>query len=256
MLVLADADLNAVTEGAIRGCFAGAGQVCVSIERIYVHRSVYDDFLRRFAGRAKALKLGGTLDYSAEMGCLAGERQLSRVEEHVADAVARGAVLIAGGRRLPDLGPFFYEPTIFSGVRPGMKLYAEETFGPVVAVYPFETEDEAIEQANATPYGLSASIWSRSPRRALRLAGRIQAGSVNVNEAYSSTWGSTDSPIGGWKQSGLHTRHGAEGLLKYTVPQTIAQQRWWQLGAGRDAAFYARLMTFLVRWMKRIRVLG
>jgi acyl-CoA reductase-like NAD-dependent aldehyde dehydrogenase len=256
MLVLADANLGAAVEGAIRGCFAGAGQVCVSIERIYVHRSIYDDFLARFAARAKALKLGSSLDYSAEMGSLASERQLATVEEHVADALSQGAALVAGGRRRPELGPFFYEPTILTGVRAGMKVYADETFGPVVAVYPFETEDEAVGLANATPYGLSASVWSRSPRRALRLARRIQAGSVNVNEAYSSTWGSTDSPIGGWKQSGLRARHGAEGLLKYTVPQTIAAQRWWQLGAGRDAAFYARLMTFLLRWMKRIRVLG
>jgi acyl-CoA reductase-like NAD-dependent aldehyde dehydrogenase len=225
MLVLADARLDAAVEGAIRGCFAGAGQVCVSIERIYVHRSVFDDFLARFAVRAKGLKLGSALDYSADMGSLASDRQLARVEEHVADALAQGATLVAGGRRRPELGPLFYEPTILTGVLPRMKLYAEETFGPVVAVYPFETEDQAVALANASPYGLSAAIWSRSPRRALRLARRIQAGSVNINEAYSSTWGSTDSPIGGWKQSGLRPRHGVEGLLKYTIPQTIAAQR-------------------------------
>jgi acyl-CoA reductase-like NAD-dependent aldehyde dehydrogenase len=252
MLVLDDADIDDAAAGAIRGCFAGAGQVCVSIERIYVHHSVYEGFLARFAARAKALKLASALDYSADMGSLTSELQLARVEEHVADALAQGATLVAGGHRRPELGHFFYEPTIFTGVRPGMKLYAEETFGPVVAVYPFEKEDQAIELANDTPYGLSASVWSRSPRHALRLARRIRAGSVNVNEAYSSTWGSTDSPIGGMKQSGLHPRHGAEGLLKYTVTQTIAQQRWWQLGAGPDAAFYARLMTFLVRRMKRV----
>lgn len=252
MLVLADANLDAAADGAIRGCFVGAGQVCVSIERIYVHRSVFDGFLDRFAARAKALKISAALDYSADMGSLASERQLTAVENHVSDALVKGAALVAGGRRRPEIGPYFYEATIFTGIRPGMKLYAEETFGPVVAVYPFETEDEAVALANATPYGLSASIWSRSPGRALRLARRIQAGSVNVNEAYSSAWGSTDSPIGGMKQSGLYPRHGAEGLLKYTVSQTVAQQRWWQLGAGRDAAFYARLMTFLVRCMKHI----
>jgi succinate-semialdehyde dehydrogenase / glutarate-semialdehyde dehydrogenase len=256
LLVLADADLDAATEGAIRGCFVGAGQVCVSIERIYVHRSVYDAFLARFAARAKALWLGAALDYSADMGSLGSERQLRTVEDHVADALAHGATLVSGGRRRPELGPYFYEPTILTGVRPGMKLYADETFGPVVSVYPFETEDEAVALANATPYGLSASVWSRSPGRALRLAQRIQAGSVNVNEAYSSTWGSTDSPIGGMKQSGLRPRHGAEGILKYTVTQTVAAQRWWPLGAPADAAFYARLMTFLLRWMKRIRILG
>ena len=252
MLVLADANLDAAADGAIRGCFVGAGQVCVSIERIYVHRSVFGAFLGRFVARAKALKLGAALDYSADMGSLASERQLATVECHVTDALAKGATLVAGGRRHPDIGPYFYEATIFTGVRPGMKLYAEETFGPVVAVYPFDTDDEAVDLANATPYGLSASIWSRRPSRALRLARRIQAGSVNVNEAYSSTWGSTASPIGGWKQSGLQPRHGVEGLLKYTIPQTIAQQRWWKLGSGPDAAFYARLMTFLLRCLKRL----
>jgi acyl-CoA reductase-like NAD-dependent aldehyde dehydrogenase len=256
LLVLEDADLTAAVEGAVRGCFVGAGQVCVSIERIYAQRAIFDEFLSRFAARAKDLRLGAGLDYAAEMGSLASERQLRTVEEHVSDAVGQGATVVAGGRRRPDIGPLFYEPTILTGVRPGMKLFAEETFGPVVAVYPFDRDDEAVGMANASLYGLSASIWSRDVRRARRLARRIEAGSVNINEAYAATWGSTDSPIGGLKQSGLRPRHGAEGLLLYTAGQTVAAQRWWAIGAGRDAAFYARLMTFLLRWMKRIRVLG
>ncbi len=121
-----------------------------------------------------------------------------------------------------------------------------------MAVYPFDTEDEAVDLANGVGYGLSASIWTRHPRAAVRLARRIQAGSVNVNEAYAAAWGSVDSAIGGMKQSGLHARHGREGILKYTVTQTIAAQRWWPLAPGRDAAAYARLITRLVRMMKRI----
>ena len=252
LLVLADARLEAAVDGAIRGSFVGAGQVCVSIERIYIHRSLYDRFLARFVRRAASLKLSAALDWSGEMGSLTGERQLRTVEDHVADAVAHGAAVAAGGRRRPDLGPFFYEPTILTGVRPGMKCYAEETFGPVVAVYPFDTEDEAVALANGGSYGLSASIWSQDQGRALRLARRIQCGSVNINEAYAATWGSVDSPIGGMKQSGLHPRHGAEGILKYTAPQTIAAQRWWALAPGQDAEGYARLMTFLVRSIKGI----
>jgi acyl-CoA reductase-like NAD-dependent aldehyde dehydrogenase len=258
MLVLEDADLDSAVDGAVRGCFVGAGQVCISIERIYVHQSLFSAFVQRFAERTKALRMGAALDYSIEVGSLTSERQLHAIEEHVHDAVERGATLVAGGRCRPDLGPLFYEPAILTGVRPEMKVYAEETFGPVVAVYPFANDDEAVAMANASPYGLSASIWTRSAARGLRLARQIEAGSVNVNEAYAATWGSTDSPIGGMKQSGLHPRHGAEGLLKYTESQTVAVQRLMPIGVkhGQDAAFYARWMTRLLRIVKAIRVLG
>jgi acyl-CoA reductase-like NAD-dependent aldehyde dehydrogenase len=133
MLVLADADLGAAVDGAVRGCFAGAGQVCVSIERIYVHESLFEPFVTLFTERTKALELGAALDFSVDLGCLTSERQLRTVGEHVNDAVAKGASLIAGGRRRPDIGPLFYEPAILTDVQADMKLYAEETFGPVVA---------------------------------------------------------------------------------------------------------------------------
>ena len=161
-IVLADANVEAAIEGAIRGCFVGAGQVCISIERIYVHESIFERFLEGFGKRAQGLKLGAGFDYSVEMGSLTSTRQLARVEEHVADALAKGATLVAGGRPRPDLGPWFYEPTILTGVRPGMLLFAEETFGPVVSVYSFGDEEEAVRLANASSYGLSASIWTRS----------------------------------------------------------------------------------------------
>ncbi len=254
MIVLADADVEAAVEGAIRGCFVGAGQVCVSVERIYVHESIFAPFLEGFAKRAQGLRLGPGFDYSMEMGSLTSERQLARVEEHVADALAKGAKLAAGGRPRSDLGPWFYEPTILTGVVPVMKLFAEETFGPVVSVYSFRDEEEAIRLANASRYGLNANIWTRRSRRGVRMARRIEAGSVNINEAYAAAWGSTDAPSGGMKQSGLRPRHGAEGLLKYTQAQTIAVQRGFPLAARRDAAGYARLMTWLVRWMKRARM--
>jgi len=258
MIVLEDADLSDAVEGALRGCFAGAGQVCVSIERIYVHESLYAQFLADFAKRTQALKLGAALDYSIDMGSLTSERQLHTVEEHVRDAVEKGATLVSGGRRRPDLGPYFYEPTILGDVRPGMKVYAEETFGPVVAVYSFANEDEAVAQANDSPYGLNASIWSRNTRRALRLARRIQAGSINVNESYAAAWGSVDSPLGGWKESGLHPRHGAEGILKFTEAKTVAIQRWLPIGPahGVDPATHARWMTRLVDWLRHLPLLG
>src|SRR4029450_13446772 len=134
-------------------------------------------------------------------------------------------------QRRPDLGPYCYEPTILTGVTPEMKLYAEETFGPVVAVYKFDTVDEAVERANATPYGLNASLWTRDTGKGRRLATRIQAGTVNINEAYAATWGSIDAPMGGFKESGLGRRDGAEGILRYSDAPTIAIQRGIALAA-------------------------
>ena len=258
MIVLEDADVNAAVDGAIHGCFAGAGQVCVSIERIYVHHSIYEAFLHRFVERTRGLKLGTALDYSIDIGSLTSERQLQTVEEHVADAVAKGAQVQAGARRRPDLGPLFYEPTILTAVREDMKLFAEETFGPVVSVYPFASEGEAIEQANRTRYGLNASIWARNTKQARRLACRLQTGSVNINEMYAATWGSTAAPSGGWKESGLRPRHGAEGILKFTNSQTIAVQRLLPIGpaAWMDPAWHARWMTRLVRLLRYTRILG
>jgi acyl-CoA reductase-like NAD-dependent aldehyde dehydrogenase len=176
----------------------------------------------------------------------------------VRDALEGGATLLAGGRRRPEIGPLFYEPTILANVRPGMKAYAEETFGPVVSLYRFTTEDEAIEQANATRYGLSASIWTRDTRRGVRLARRLRTGSVNINEAYAATWGSVASPIGGMKESGLRGRHGAEGILKFTESQTIAVQRVLPVAPpwGMGAETYARWMSRLLMVIRKTRLLG
>jgi acyl-CoA reductase-like NAD-dependent aldehyde dehydrogenase len=258
MIVLADADLNAAVEAAVRGCFAGAGQVCVSIERIYVEQPVFNKFLDLFAARTRTLKLGSAFDYSMEVGSLTTAAQRDRATSHVADALSKGATLVAGGNARPDLGPLFYEPTILTGVREGMSLYAEETFGPVVAVYPVASPDEAITRANDTNFGLSASIWTRGTSKAAHFARRIRAGSVNVNEAYAATWGSVDSPIGGMKQSGLHPRHGAEGILKFTLSQTIAVQRILPIAPshGMTQDFFARWMTRLLRILRHLPGLG
>lgn len=247
MIVLEDAGLEAAVEGAVRGCFTGAGQVCVSIERIYVQEPVFSAFLRLMAERTRRLKLAATLDYSAEVGSLTTAGQLEVVEDHVADALAKGATLVTGGRCRPELGPLFYEPTVLTGVREGMKLFAEETFGPVVAVYPVTTEADAIARANASRFGLSASIWTRDAKKGARLARLIRTGSVNVNEAYAATWGSVDSPAGGMKESGLLPRHGAEGIRKFTQSQTVAIQRLMPIAPPHKMSVDA-----YVRWMSRL----
>lgn len=252
MLVLEDADLEQAVEGAARGCFVGAGQVCVSIERIYVHRSQFDRFVERFAARTRSLRLGADLAYGPEMGSLASAQQLEGVTEHVRDAVEKGATVVAGGRARPDLGPYFYEPTVLVGVRPGMTAYAEETFGPVVAVYPFDRVEDAVAEANRTAYGLSAAVFTRNLARGRAVAKRIQAGSVNVNEAYAATWGSVDAPIGGFKESGMGRRHGREGILKYTEPQTVAAQ-WGLAIAPPPFMGQERFATFISGFLRLAR---
>jgi acyl-CoA reductase-like NAD-dependent aldehyde dehydrogenase len=258
LLVLADADPRAAAEGAVRACFVGAGQVCISVERIYVHESVYQPFLELLAEKTRRLRLGAAFDYSVDCGSLTTAAQLQRVEEHIADAVAKGAEVVAGGRRRPDLGPLFFEPTILTGVREGMRVFAEETFGPLVSVWPVESESAAIARANATPFGLSASIWTRDWKKGMRIARAVRAGSVNLNEGYSAAWGSIDSPIGGMKESGLHPRHGAEGLLKYTEPQTVAAQRGMPIAPafGMSQTFFARWMTRILRFLRWTPWLG
>ena len=254
MIVLPDADVPSAVDGAVRGAFVGAGQVCVSIERLYLPDAIHDAFVEQLVARTRALRIGAAMDYSVDVGSMTSARQLAVVEEHVADALAKGATLLHGGRRRPELGPLFYEPTILAGVRPGMLAYAEETFGPVLAVYRYDDIDDAITRANDTHYGLNASVWSGSSRRAIEVARRIQCGTVNVNEAYAATWTATGSPIGGMKSSGVGRRHGEEGILKYTEAQTIAVQRLMPLAPPPflSEQAYENLMSRVVRVIGRI----
>ena len=225
MIVRGDADLGRAVDGALRGAFTNAGQLCIAIERLYVHRSLHDAFLDRFVARTAALRLGTGLDWGYDIGSLVSAAQLEKVARHVEDAVRRGATVRAGGRPRPELGPFFFEPTVLTGVTAEMELHGEETFGPVVAVRPFETDEEAIALANDSRYGLNASVWGTDRRATLAVARRLEAGTVNVNDAYIAAWGSVDAPMGGTKDSGVGRRHGSEGLLKYTESRSIAEQR-------------------------------
>ncbi|MFF9402031.1 succinic semialdehyde dehydrogenase [Streptomyces sp. NPDC014744] len=256
MLVLEDADVEKAAAGAVRACFSSAGQLCISIERLYVHESVADDFVARFAARTKAMRLGSALAYGADMGSLVSERQLETVTRHVAEAVEKGATVVAGGVARPDIGPLFHEPTILDGVEAPMAVCSEETFGPVVSLYRFRDEDEAVALANATPYGLNSSVWTRNSARGHRVAARLRTGTVNINEGYAPAYGSVQSPMGGMKDSGLGRRHGSEGILKYTEAQTVAQQRLIPLAPsfGMDDAGYAAFMTRSLKVMKAFRL--
>ncbi|MGK8556927.1 succinic semialdehyde dehydrogenase [Nocardia gipuzkoensis] len=255
LLVLADADVSRAAKIAIRACFASAGQLCESMERIYVHDSVYDRFVTEFVGHVEKLELGAGLNYDSDMGSLTFQRQLDTVTAHVGDAVAKGATVLAGGRARPDLGPYFYEPTVLAGVRPGMTVHREETFGPVVSIYRVSSDDEAIEQANDTAYGLNASVWTKDTARGRAVAARINAGSVNVNEGFIAAWGSADAPSGGLGISGTGRRHGPEGLLKYIDTQTIAVQRVLPIAPlpGMSEAMWAKTMTLYFGVMKALR---
>ena len=254
MVVLADADLDHAVDGALRGSFSNAGQLCISMEKLFLQREIHDEFLNRFVARTRDLVLGSGLDYEADLGSLISMNQLEVVESHIADAVSKGAVVLTGGKPRPEIGPYFYEPTILAGVTEAMSIWSEETFGPVVAVFPFDSVDDAIARANATRYGLNASIWTGNPARGADLAKRFQAGTVNVNEAYAAAWASIDAPMGGFKDSGIGRRHGAAGILRYVETQTVAAQRLIPIAApeGVEEESYSRMMTGALKALKKI----
>ncbi|GAB3438561.1 succinic semialdehyde dehydrogenase [Streptomonospora sediminis] len=255
-IICEDADLAWTVEGVQRACFSNAGQLCISMERLYVHDAVYDRFAERFAESVRGMELNAGFDYSADMGSLTYKRQLDRVAAHVDDARAKGAEVLAGGRAREDIGPLFYEPTVLAGVAPTMDACAAETFGPVVSLYRYSDESEAVRAANATDYGLNASVWTRDTARGRQLAERIDAGTVNINEGYGAAWASYGAPMGGMKRSGAGRRHGPEGLLRYTESQTIASQHYIGLGGtpGMDGRTLAAAMTASARLMKRLRI--
>ncbi|MFG2821672.1 succinic semialdehyde dehydrogenase [Kitasatospora sp. NPDC048365] len=256
MIVLEDADIEKAAAGAVNACFPSAGQLCVSVERLYVAESIREKFVAAFVARTKKLKIGAAYDFSADVGSLTTPSQLKTVSEHVTDAVAKGATVLAGGKARPDLGPLFYEPTILADVTPEMTVHDHETFGPVVSIYSFRNIEEAIGLANATLYGLNASVWSRNGARGRAVAARVHAGTVNVNEAFAAAWGSIDAPMGGMGDSGLGRRHGAEGILKYTEAQTVAHQRLqgFYPPSGISPETWAKLLTGSIRFMKAVGI--
>jgi acyl-CoA reductase-like NAD-dependent aldehyde dehydrogenase len=254
ILVLRDADLDKAAEGAVRACFSNAGQLCVSTERMFVADQVYDRFKEKFVANTLAMKLSAGLEWGSDMGSLISQDQLDTVTAHVEDAVAKGATVLAGGKARPDLGPFFYEPTILEGVTPEMTCFGNETFGPVISLYRFHDEADAIARANDGDYGLNGSIYSRDVRRARIIARQIRCGTVNINEGFGSTFGSIDAPMGGMRQSGMGRRQGSEGIHRYTETQSVASQAVMRLAPqyGMSDEQYAKTMTLSLRILKKL----
>jgi succinate-semialdehyde dehydrogenase / glutarate-semialdehyde dehydrogenase len=256
-IVLEDADLKKSVEGVLHGAFSSAGQLCVHMERLYLQDGIHDRFVEVLVKRVKEMKISAALEFDVDMGSLISQEQFDKVSRMVAEAVSRGATVLAGGKPRPDLGPYFYEPTLLTGVTPGMEMYAEEIFGPVLCIYRFHEIEDAIRAANASEYGLNASIWTRNIRLGRQIAQRIQTGTVNINDGFSASWGSVDAPMGGMKASGIGRRHGVEGILKYTESQTVAVQSVIPFGPFGilNPERYAKVMGWILKMMKDIPIL-
>jgi acyl-CoA reductase-like NAD-dependent aldehyde dehydrogenase len=237
MIVLKDADLERASSAAVWGAFMNAGQVCISVERVYVEAEVADEFTRRVVEKTRALRQGSDLtggEGRVDVGAMTFPRQIETVEEHVREAVERGARVLAGGQRVPGLGGRFYAPTVLSEVDHSMLVMREETFGPVLPIMRVKDEAEALQLANDSRYGLNASVWTADAARGERLARAVEAGSVCVNDVISGV-AVTDAPFGGVKESGSGRRHGAEGMRRFCSEQTIVTDRF---GLRRELIWY------------------
>lgn len=255
LIVLDDVDVEQAAADAAHACFSSMGQLCVSIERIYVHRRIAEPFTAALAARLAQPRIGSGLDHDADYGSLATAAQLERVRAHLDDAVAKGARLVVGGRARPDVGPWAFEPTILADVTRDMRVATEETFGAIASLTVVENETEAVLFANESDYGLNASVLTGSTRHGLRLADEIDAGSVNVNEGYRGSFGSVDAPMGGLKESGIGRRNGQEGLRRFVDPVTISVNRRL-IPLPHSGAEYARLtgpLVLLARVLRAIR---
>ncbi len=256
LLVAADANVDHSARDAIEACFSNSGQLCVSIERMYVARDVYEEFVSAFTNRVKAMTIGPGFDWNVHMGSLISQDQLRTVQRFVDDAVSKGATVVAGGKHRPDLGPYFYEPTVLTNVPEDADLRDAEVFGPVVYIDPVDDMVDAVARANDTAYGLNACIFA-APSTARQIAPLIQSGTVGINDGYMAAWTAVDNPMGGMKESGMSSRHGESGLLKYTAAQNVTEQRLMSVrgpeGLGRKA--YSNILVNALRLGKTFRIL-
>lgn len=253
LIVLPGAKLGDAAEKVIAGAFGNSGQLCVSIERVYVPNDQKEAFETELATRVKSLQIGKSDNFQMDMGTLTGINQLNRVEEFVSDAVSKGAKVLAGAKALPELGPYFYSPTVMTDIKPEMRLAREEVFGPFIAVVGYDSIDEAVELANDTEYGLNASVVG-PVKLAEKVANRLMAGSVNINEGFRASMASIDSPMGGMKQSGVGRRNGHYGLLRFTEARTVGIATGLLNFPSRAIQYnkMAPLMNALAKVMKKL----
>jgi succinate-semialdehyde dehydrogenase/glutarate-semialdehyde dehydrogenase len=244
--------------GIVWGRFSNAGQTCAAPKRVFVAAPIYDRFLDRLAAAVSALRVGarpgaagGPSHDECDLGPLIHPRQLEEIEAQLRDAVTRGARVVAGGARRGGGGSPFFAPTVLADVTPDMRVMREETFGPLLPVMRVRDADEAVAAANASAFGLSASVWGRDARRAAAVAARLEAGTVTINDALVAA-GIAEVPHGGVKASGSGRSHGAAGLLECVRTKAIvadrlpgARQPWW-FGYGREHA--ADIDAFVRFW--------
>jgi acyl-CoA reductase-like NAD-dependent aldehyde dehydrogenase len=261
MIVLEDADVEVASSAAVWGAFVNAGQTCLSVERCYVHSTLLPQFVTACTEKTRKLRVGDGSRPDIEVGPMIHERQLATVEKQVQDAVARGAKILVGGERLNDIGPNFYAPTVIAGVDHTMAIMRDETFGPVLPIMAFDSEDEAVKLANDSEFGLAASIWTRDRARGEALARRIQAGMVMVNDCVSG-FAICEAPHGGIKSSGIGRTHGLLGLeemvrVKYVDSDLLPRMSkvWWY---GYSQAFSEQMRGFVDflfagRWDTRLK---
>ena len=251
MIVCADADVDRAANAAVYYAMNNSGQVCISVERVYVEDPVYDAFVAKVLDNVKDLRQGPPAGPGeVEVGAITFAPQLEIIERHVLDARERGASVLAGGRRRPGEGRF-YEPTVLVGVDHTMACMREETFGPTLPIMRVSNSDEAVRLANDSPYGLQASVFTRDMDKGERIARRLQAGAVTINDAQVN-YTVFDAPMGGWKSSGIGVRHGPAGIRKYCKTQSIL---FMPLAPKRDVHMFpyrpwrSKLMARVVRWM-------
>ena len=251
MIIRADADIAKAAEIAIRACFGNTGQLCISIERLYVHESIQQQFLSEFIRLTEAMVEGTGIGWGSDYGPLISAQHAQNVHAFISDAVDNGATVHTGGRLT---GTATIAPTILTGVGESMRVCRQETFGPVVAVESFTSDREAISKANDTDFGLNASVISRDRKAALQVARQLRAGTVNINEGYATAWSTMSAPMGGFGDSGLGRRHGIAGILQYTEGQNIATQRALGFGPpfGLSDQAWGELLTRSLSVMKKI----